>query len=76
MVQVHLGGEGTEPFKLGLRADPVLGCDLQHSRLVNTCQGRPEASLVPPHPARLLIHVHLGLRVARLGADHRPRRTL
>jgi hypothetical protein len=32
-------------------------------------------SLIPPHPARLLVHVHLGLRVARLGTDHRSRRT-
>src|SRR6266576_5883036 len=35
-----------------------------------------DVSLVPPHPARLLVHVHMGLRVARLGADHRARRTL
>ena len=33
-------------------------------------------SLTPPHPACLLVHVHLGLRVARLGADHRAGRTL
>ena len=33
-------------------------------------------SLVPPHPARLLVHVYLGVRVARPGADHRSGRAL
>jgi hypothetical protein len=33
-------------------------------------------SSIPPHPAGLLVHVQLGLGVARLGADHRTGRTL
>jgi len=33
-------------------------------------------SLLPPHPAGLLVHVHFVLAVTRLSADHCARRTL